>query len=68
MKKRFFNWFISAILIAIFSFSALARSGSNGLPQKKEKLQVLLVEKKGGNRPSGNGESKPRQEDRKKSQ
>ena len=69
MKKEFLKGFLSAILIAIFSFGTLAQSGSNGQSQKKEKLQVVVVEKKGSDRTTGNGESqKPRLEDRKKSQ
>jgi hypothetical protein len=69
MKKEFFKGFLSAILIAIFSFGTLAQSGSNGQSQKKEKLQVVVVEKKGSDRPTGNGDSqRPRLEERKKSQ
>ena len=65
MKRRFYNWALSGILLGIFCTGAMAQSGSDSTDkkQKKEKVQIIVVKKEERKKPDDSGKTKkPRSE------
>ena len=61
MKKEFFRLALSAILVSSFSTGLVLAEEK----PKKEKVQIVVVEKKDNNKSGNSGEStKPRHRDR----
>lgn len=48
MKARLYNWFTSAILVAVISVPVFAQRDSNERSRKK-RVQLVLVDKVNGN-------------------